>query len=363
MTNTKTKKSAKQKKVLIASILLAGLIAAGGTFAWFTSQDEVTNKLTASNNYGVSIVEDFTPPEDWTPGQDVNKDVFVTNTGNVDAFVKVAISNNIDLKTVAVSTEEYTDANIADYVELSTSGDEVKSIQAGGRVVCKAGTTITSENEIIEDGTNFTPTAAGLYVFERESNYDTGTRTWVYDGYYFNGTDKYYDVEVTKEDAGDFTYKMMKTSSINAADLALDYSQLTDGNDTTNTIVATYSSVDSSTDDDIVINIKLYDNWATDWTFDDTNKVFYYNNTLKAGKTTENKLIDSVELDKNVSNKAYQSFDYYLNIVADSVQVVKNEAGEDTNEAVEADTTTWTLKPTLTLGAEGTTTAVSWAVR
>ena len=60
----------------------------GTTFAWFTSKDEVTNRLSAHADYNVSIVEDFTPPEDWTPGQTVNKPVSAVNTGNVDAFVQ-----------------------------------------------------------------------------------------------------------------------------------------------------------------------------------------------------------------------------------------------------------------------------------
>ena len=33
-----------RKSVLIASCVLAGLIVAGSTFAWFTSRDEVVNK-------------------------------------------------------------------------------------------------------------------------------------------------------------------------------------------------------------------------------------------------------------------------------------------------------------------------------
>jgi len=57
------------------------------SFAWFTSKDEVTNRLTASSDYGVSIVESFTPPKMWVPGQEINKDVYAVNTGSIDAFV------------------------------------------------------------------------------------------------------------------------------------------------------------------------------------------------------------------------------------------------------------------------------------
>ncbi|MBP0986838.1 MAG: hypothetical protein J6S92_00960, partial [Oscillospiraceae bacterium] len=93
----KTMKNSKKNetRVLIASLSIAAVAVAGATFAWFTSKDEVTNRLTASANYGVSIVEDFTPPEDWLPGQKINKDVSAVNTGNVDAYVRLAILNDL----------------------------------------------------------------------------------------------------------------------------------------------------------------------------------------------------------------------------------------------------------------------------
>lgn len=80
--------SKRRRRVLGASCILAALIVAGSSFAWFTSKDEVTNRLTATADYGVTIAEDFTPPNNWVPGQKVDKNVGVVNTGNVDAFVR-----------------------------------------------------------------------------------------------------------------------------------------------------------------------------------------------------------------------------------------------------------------------------------
>lgn len=96
MTNTK-KKSAKEKRILVASIIVAATIVAGSTFAWFTSKDEVTNRLSASAKYDVSIAEDFQPPEEWVPGQTINKDVSAVNTGNVDAFVRMWLGGQMRL--------------------------------------------------------------------------------------------------------------------------------------------------------------------------------------------------------------------------------------------------------------------------
>ena len=86
-TNVKKKKSAREKRILVASLIVAAVMIGGSTFAWFTSKDEVTNRLSANAKYDVSIAEDFQPPENWVPGQQINKDVSAVNTGNVDAFV------------------------------------------------------------------------------------------------------------------------------------------------------------------------------------------------------------------------------------------------------------------------------------
>ena len=100
----KRKKSSKEKRVLIVSLAMAGTLVAGSTFAWFTSKDEVTNRLSASANYGVTIAEDFTPPENWVPGQTIDKNVGVVNTGNVDAFVRTWLEGEMRLVAQDTST-------------------------------------------------------------------------------------------------------------------------------------------------------------------------------------------------------------------------------------------------------------------
>ena len=92
-----SKKNSREKRVLIGAIGVAAVMVAGSTFAWFTSKDEVTNRLSASANYGVSIAEDFTPPENWVPGQAINKDAGAVNTGNVDAFVRMWLEGEMSV--------------------------------------------------------------------------------------------------------------------------------------------------------------------------------------------------------------------------------------------------------------------------
>jgi alternate signal-mediated exported protein len=190
MANSKKKKSAKQKRILVASVLLAAFIMAGGTFAWFGAKDEITNKLTATSNYGVLGTEDFTAVDNWTPGQAVNKDVYAVNTGNVAAFVQAELTNNFTLtvpgksldvvfkdkdNTLAISgsgdaaaivdTDGTRELNkldtikTTDLVELSDS--EREAIESGSRLVYPYTYTITTYNETsTKSGSTDTETAS-----------------------------------------------------------------------------------------------------------------------------------------------------------------------------------------------------------
>ncbi len=132
MTNKKNKKTARQKRTLVLALLVAATIAAGSTFAWFTSKDEVTNRLSASAKYDVAISENFQPPEEWVPGQEINKDAGATNTGNVDAFVRMWMTGEMTvtgagdgapLTTSLTSATQATNSSLAD-MNLYTVGTD-----------------------------------------------------------------------------------------------------------------------------------------------------------------------------------------------------------------------------------------------
>ena len=192
-------KSKRRRRVLGASCILAALIIAASSFAWFTSKDEVTNRLTASADYGVSIVESFSPPANWVPGQDVNKDVYDVNTGNIAAFVNNEISGVL---TYTFETTQKTvdttngvvlnDANIADIYGATT--------MEGGSVL--AWTNVASEprgeKDIKADGTGWKPSASGVYIFRRSIKSSAGNpSSFTYSGYYYDQTsDKYYKISI-----------------------------------------------------------------------------------------------------------------------------------------------------------------------
>lgn len=232
----KTMKNSKKNetRVLIASLSIAAVAVAGATFAWFTSKDEVTNRLTASANYGVSIVEDFTPPEDWTPGQKINKDVSAVNTGNVDAYVRLAILNDLKLKTAgsgaavdsdatalpaAPANETFVELNKTAVDESSQTADknatkkvpnEVSTLQAGGTLVWTPDGAVSptdaqneSAGDDVSDGADdydgadqFVPDKTGLYLFKRTVYEGDESNQTKYSGYFYDEIDdKYYALE------------------------------------------------------------------------------------------------------------------------------------------------------------------------
>lgn len=299
----------KNKKVLVASAILAAMIVASSSFAWFTSKDEVVNRLTAENKYAVTVTEDFAPPENWIPGQVVKKEAGAINTGNIDAFVKLTLSNEMALTTYD-TPEAFTAENVSKYVTLSA--DEVKSLQAGGRLACKAGTTVAEADK--RTGTGFVPTAseAGLYIFERVTAYndDGSVKTLTYSGYYFDGTDKYYSLAEINHESDTFSAKV-QTKKTETVTPTLSYDEAN------SKLVATYGNGDAK----ITINIALD---TANWT--NNNKTeFYYNKILPAGAETGD-LVKSVQIDKTVKNAAYITMDYSLKVTADSVQVTQDAA-------------------------------------
>ena len=335
MKNTKDNK--KDKKVLIGALGIAAVIAAGSTFAWFTSSDEVTNRLTASADYGVSITETFTPPEEWIPGQEINKDVSAVNTGNLSALVKLAFEGALTLKAegdgVAVSGFASADK---DTLEL-LNADDVASLQAGGYLAV-APSGVTTGNV----GTDFAASTVGLYLFRRESKAGD-TTTYDYAGYYYDGSD-YYGLQ-TIDDVDDDgnavrTVDVLRDKGATLAEaditgiklrnyedkvipaddgqLSWDYSKV----NSDNVAVLTYHPTGASnTAKDIVINVNLTNlgTAADQWQYID-GKGFYYTDDVEPGESTV-KLIDSVSLDESVQAGAYTNMDFDLTVKLNSVQV------------------------------------------
>ncbi|MCI9502468.1 MAG: hypothetical protein HFG76_10840 [Hungatella sp.] len=77
-------------KKLIGGLGLASVALVGGTFAYFTQMTTIDNPFDTAR-YESVVTEDFVPEdgENWQPGVEVNKDLYVQNTGDRDVVVRV----------------------------------------------------------------------------------------------------------------------------------------------------------------------------------------------------------------------------------------------------------------------------------
>lgn len=81
----------KNKKSIGGIVLLALTVGIIGSLAYFSQEITKTNEFKTAK-YDTTIEEEFTPPNDWVPGVEVNKDVIVKNKGNVDVVVKATLT-------------------------------------------------------------------------------------------------------------------------------------------------------------------------------------------------------------------------------------------------------------------------------
>ena len=79
----------KNKKTVLALILVCVIGLVGGTIAYFSSTDIFEN-LFNSSVYKMEVYEVFESPVGWLPGDTTPKNVVATNKGNVDAAVRVS---------------------------------------------------------------------------------------------------------------------------------------------------------------------------------------------------------------------------------------------------------------------------------
>lgn len=412
-------KRKQRRSVLVASCVMAALIVGASTFAWFTSSDEVTNRLTASSNYGVSITEDFTPPEDWLPGQTVKKEVAAVNTGNVDAFVRMWLEGEMKLikeDSAGKSVTDFATANITNVNDTTLSAvklskkdedgtyyrvlsvDDRKALQTGELAYSPSYTNgAGAVNKINSE--SFAPSEVGIYLFRRSYNLagdgSIDTTTIEYSGYYYDGTDCY--ALQTKDDSTvgggvdgkggnvyvkgmtgaygsdastGFAAKAAGVKLFSASGSTLSNDRLSWKYTASPTAAASpfgttnpyFTVAQSGATGTLAVNIELQNvgTGSAQWTYSDgegnTNDTFYYNDDLEGGATAS-LLVKNVQLDDGASQNDYITFDFDLNVNLESVQVTKDSSGNETDQTV-ADGWATTAQKSIT-ARKGTATVTS----
>ena len=79
------------KKTIIILILILFIGIGGLTLAYFANSTSVDNLFT-TQPYGTTVIEEFTSPSNWLPGDTTYKVLTATNTGKVDQAVRIKLT-------------------------------------------------------------------------------------------------------------------------------------------------------------------------------------------------------------------------------------------------------------------------------
>lgn len=316
------KQKKNKKKWVAAATTFAAIAALAGTFAWFQSNDSAKNHFEGSiAGNDVEVVETFTPPKDWKPGQEVNKDVAILNSGDYDSMIRVSFTETLQ-KLLDASSKLSSDVAI-----LNGKTKEQIYLTPLNDSALKTGT--WADAKVVEK--TFTVNSgdyAGNYTLkakEQEVVTKAGT-TYKYVSYWDNGTDQYYAKVGAYSRAVDGTITP-STAEFKYVDLA---SNKIDS-DWTNPVYKPTLTIDadgnatvvSKSDANVTLNfVNLTDKpTANKWFYNAADGYFYYVGIVGPQVQTP-QLLDSVKLANGAGNE-YSKFQFDLTVNAKSIQAAK----------------------------------------
>lgn len=111
----------KNKKPIIALILLLAIATVGATYAYFTNSKTFDNLFTVNGGYNPEITEEFESPDNWTPGEEITKKITVrNNTGNVPIAVRVRYTEEWKSSTGTTLSGNLADGTRAAIINYAT---------------------------------------------------------------------------------------------------------------------------------------------------------------------------------------------------------------------------------------------------
>lgn len=324
-------KIARSKKSLMAvSIALACVVVLSGTFAWFTAADSVTNHLETGllGDGSVELVEVFTPPTEWVPGQEVTKQVSVANTGNTDALVRVSFEEMLKkLNGVATPQDARLTASSGYIPQTFNPENFMKAPWV------KASTVFTTVNAPADVEIWVQSDGKGAYSFVSICSIDDITG---YAGQYQRTTAEYKvsDDQKTLTVSNVKYYAYEGTISTQAA-WGLQ-------NVTTAPLTPPLKANigHAVLDEKILLNYSSFITTdlagsANKWYYNEADGFFYYMGVLESGQFT-NRLLESIKLDETAGNEyGGMEFDLVVNMQAiqNTEAAIKDAAGWNLSNA------------------------------
>ena len=311
-----------KKKIALVAVVLAVVLIIAGTFAWFTTTDQVAN-IFEMDNFDVTLTEDFDPSEvPLNPGTDVTKQVGVTNHGNVDVLVRIRLEEALSLleqeqadgvDKLKVVYEDKKGEGETQYVPVLISDTMIDSYEGTGYASytdnAPEGITVLRKKTETGDNTVYSylayvtdPATEGSAYHHLVQVTPEGENSETPDGF----TVKYaYNL---RKDAGGGQYTV--TAVHDKDDTSLDtYYDATSTNKFHNAVVLNFDtnvSLDGT--------VEATDTWVLM-----SDGYFYYTKALK-GETISDPLLESVSISKDAGN-ALKGATYTITPIMQAVQL------------------------------------------
>lgn len=104
-------KGKSKKSFIVICIIILVVIGATISYAYYTSRKQVENDMTLGF-CEIKLMENYTPPLEMAKGIEFQKEPYVTNTGNVDCYVRakslVSDSRVEEALTIDYKSEDWT---------------------------------------------------------------------------------------------------------------------------------------------------------------------------------------------------------------------------------------------------------------
>ena len=159
------KKRIARKPIIIA---VAGLLAAAllvGAWAFYTSTGILDNQM-KTKKYGDTLLEKFTPSEDWQPGEEITKEVGVKNTGDYDLVVRVKLNEQWSRGGSAfkeIASTGGTPAGV-DQTKINYTSTAVQPSHDGGTTPGPVDGVTTNDETVVKKIMNNTGTGTGKWT-------------------------------------------------------------------------------------------------------------------------------------------------------------------------------------------------------
>lgn len=336
--------------ILVMTILLAfATLAAGTTFAWFTSRDSVVNHLETDQltNGDVKIVEVFDPEDPLNPGVDVNKDVGAVNTGSADALVRISFAEvlkklaNSGAASAATAVWNGGTTTIPQLVDSKAfaSGGAYSAANGWADITTAPAGTFDLTGLSIPSGVTvlYKATVSGTkttYQFVAYATIGSHVPATKYDGllqnvsaeFAYNKTTKAVTV---KDNEWNFWQFDLATDSVKAKWAALTaFADIdpTFGAAKTPAVTLPRTAAQSDPLIELLFTSAVKTNIAQcndgDWWYNQADGYFYYVGKLASGQATKNNLLDAVGLNAAADN-SYCNLSYDLIVKMEGIQNVK----------------------------------------